>query len=114
MAKSTETLTEQLAEARAKVAELETFMKSYAVGKLAYVKNLGLHGDVNTGAILKITENDGDDYPLRGVLLDDSDYDYFKIEHIEVLSYERARELLIAEVDRKLAEVYPVEAKGRS
>ena len=104
---TTKKLTEQLAEARAKVTELEAAVKTQAVGKLAVVKSEGQYGDVDAGDIVKVVASDGDEYQLRGELLDESDYDYFKLDQIEVLTYEGARELMIAEVDRQLSAYYP-------
>ncbi|MFF2886670.1 hypothetical protein [Paenibacillus sp. NPDC057967] len=106
---STKSTAQQLAEARAKVAELETKLRDETVGSVAIVRNSGYHEDIPVGTFVKVTEVDEDyeDYPYKAELLDGSDYDRFDLDSLEIVTYDSARAHLIAEVDRQLAEAFP-------
>jgi len=118
MAKQPKSLTEQLAEARAKVAELEKKLCSQMVGSFALVSETGRYDDIKVGTVVVITavgeidSLEDDEYPVKVVLLDDSDYDFFKVEDLELLTDEQARESLVAGIDRQLAEVRKRFTKG--
>lgn len=96
------TTAELLAEKRAEVAALEKKILSEVDGNFAIVKKLGDYGDIGTGAIVKLSHSESEDFPIQGDLLDGSDWDVYALGDIEVITIEQARAHLIAEIDRQL------------
>lgn len=108
---STKSTAEQLAEARAKVVELETKMRGeIAEGSLAIVV---IHEDddeeVPIGTLVRISRVDVSDesLPFCVTPVGGSGSFWLPLGAVEPVTYESARARLIAEVDRQLAEAFP-------
>jgi hypothetical protein len=107
-------LTKLLAEKRAEVAEMEGRIRAEVKpGAICIVKDLGYHEDIRVGTLVLVSEIDRTgNYPVECRLIDGLDYDRFHYDQIEVVTRETAREYLIAEVDRKIAEAFGPEEEA--
>lgn len=110
-------LTEVLAQKRKEVEELEAqILREIKPGMYALTRRAGHYEDIPEGEIVRIAvigDEDVRGLPIRCEFLDESDFDMFRVDDIEILTKETAREVVrnayIARADAKIAELFPDE-----
>jgi len=104
----TKRLAEQLQEARARVAEIELEMYKHIKGKVVSLvegSEVGIE-DANYYKVIHVDSDIKDDRPIKISTFDGSDRSWVSLSDVEIVEYDRVRELLLADVDRQLNEMF--------
>ena len=105
----TVSLTQELTQARAKVAELEKLLRGDLKGKYVILTS-DAEANIDEDVFYKVNSVDADlddTEPVQIVTLDECDYAWVSVTDVEVLTYESARKLLITDAERRLSDYFP-------
>lgn len=101
------TIAQEIAKKRQELAELEAKqLDELEIGALIHVTGEGKYDDVPVGSIAIVTEINPTEKAVDARNIDGSDWDQFAFGSFVIVTREEAREILIAEIDKQLEEVY--------